>query len=99
LKPGRQQFQIEYRSGEGYEPDFVVETDKRMVICEVRAANELTDPTVRAKAQAAVKWCQAANRHAVDTGGEPWSYVLIPDDQVMGSATLEGLVARFRVGA
>lgn len=27
LKPGRGQFQIDYRSGENYETDFVVETD------------------------------------------------------------------------
>jgi type III restriction enzyme len=26
LKPGRNQFRIDYRSGEAYEPDFVVET-------------------------------------------------------------------------
>ena len=95
LKPGRQQFQIEYRSGDGYEPDFVVETDKRMLICEVKARNEMTDAVVLAKAQAAVKWCQAANRHAIENGGKPWSYALIPDDQVIGSATLEGLTARF----
>ena len=86
---------VKYRSGDAYEPDFVVETDKRMMICEVKARNELTDATVQAKAQAAVKWCQAANRHGVENGGKPWSYALIPDDQVIGSATLEGLVARF----
>jgi type III restriction enzyme len=95
LKPVRQQFQIEYRSGESYEPDFVVETNKRMLICEVKARNELTDAIVEAKGQAAVKWCQAANRHAVENGGKPWSYTLIPDDQMIGSASLEGVVAAF----
>jgi type III restriction enzyme len=97
LKPGRQQFQIEYRSGDSYEPDFVVETNKRMLICEVKARNELTDAIVEAKAQAAVKWCQTANRHAVESGGKPWSYVLVPDDQVIGSTTLEGVIARFKI--
>jgi type III restriction enzyme len=98
LKPGRQQFQIEYRLGDAYEPDFVVETDKRMLICEVKARNELTDAIVQAKAQAAVKWCETANRHAVESGGKPWSYALISDEQVIGSATLEGLMARFTQG-
>jgi type III restriction enzyme len=58
----------------------------------------MTDPIVLAKAQAAVKWCQAANRHATENGGKPWSYAFIPDDQVLGSATLEGLTARFTQG-
>jgi type III restriction enzyme len=95
LKPGRAQFQIEYRSGEGYEPDFVVETDKQMLICEVKARNELADPIVVVKANAARKWCKTANVHAVESAGKKWAYVLIPDDQVIGSATLVGLVAKF----
>jgi type III restriction enzyme len=37
LKPGRNQFRIDYRSGESYEPDFVVETKTVMLICEVTA--------------------------------------------------------------
>jgi type III restriction enzyme len=99
LKPGRAQFQIEYRSGEAYEPDFVIETSKEMLICEVKARNELSDPVVMAKANAARKWCKTANVHAVETGGKPWSYVLAPDDQVIGSSTLAGLVAKFGQGA
>jgi type III restriction enzyme len=99
LKPGRAQFQIEYRSGEGYEPDFVVETTKEMLICEVKARNELADPIVVVKATAARKWCKTANIHAVESGGKNWAYVLIPDDQVIGSATLDGLVAKFGQGA
>src|SRR5207302_835837 len=35
MKPGKGQFQIDYRSGEGYEPDFVVETKDRVLLCEV----------------------------------------------------------------
>ncbi|MBA3912391.1 MAG: DEAD/DEAH box helicase family protein [Acidobacteriales bacterium] len=98
LKPGRAQFQIEYRSGEGYEPDFVVETDQQMLICEVKARNELDDPIVVVKGAAARKWCKTANVHAVENGGKQWSYVLAPDDQVIGSSTLAGLVAKFGQG-
>lgn len=98
LKPGRAQFQIEYRSGDNYEPDFVVETGKDVLICEVKASNELADPLVQAKAQAATKWCRAATQHAADCGRKPWSYVLIADDQIIGSATLTGLVANFKRG-
>ncbi|MDR3707185.1 MAG: DEAD/DEAH box helicase family protein [Capsulimonadaceae bacterium] len=99
LKPGRNQFQIEYRSGEGYEPDFVVETITQKLICEVKKRDELEDDIVKAKAKAATKWCSTANRHAVESGGKRWRYVLIPDDQIIGSASLDGLVGRFGQGA
>jgi type III restriction enzyme len=99
LKPGRNQFQIEYRSGDAYEPDFVIETASQKLICEVKARNELADDIVQAKAKAATKWCSTANTHAVETGGKRWLYVLIPDDQVIGSSTLDGLVAKFGQGA
>jgi type III restriction enzyme len=95
IKPGKAQFQIEYRSGQSYEPDFVVETGDRMLICEIKAQNEMEDLVVAAKAQAAAKWCTAATQHAADCGGKPRSYLLIPDDRVIGAATLQGLAATF----
>ena len=93
IKPGRNQFRIDYRSGEAYEPDFVVETKTRMLICEVKARNELEDPIVKAKAAAATAWCKTANQHA--GGSKPWTYLLVPDDQITGSATLDGIAAKF----
>jgi type III restriction enzyme len=93
IKPGRGQFQIEYKSGENYEPDFVVETRDRMFICEIKAQNEQSDPIVLAKAQAAVNWCNAASQHAAESKGKPWSYLLITDDRLIGASTLSGLAA------
>src|SRR5262249_4762534 len=95
MKPGKGQFQIEYRSGEAYEPDFVVETKDRILICEIKARNELDDPAVQAKANAASKWCKSASEHARANSGKPWGYALIPDEQVLANASLDGLVARF----
>ena len=95
LKPARNQFRIDYRSGEAYEPDFVAETAISMLVLEVKARNELDDPTVKAKATAATKWCRTATAHASGGTGKPWTYALIPDDQIIGSATLEGLVGKF----
>jgi type III restriction enzyme len=93
LKPGRNQFRIDYRSGESYEPDFVVETNTKTLICEVKAKNEMEGPTVKAKAAAATKWCKTATQYG--GGAKPWTYLLIPDDQITGSATLDGLAAKF----
>jgi type III restriction enzyme len=95
MKPGRAQFQIEYHSGEGYEPDFVVETKTHSLILEVKARNELDDPIVQAKAAAASKWCKTANLHVEAAKTKPWQYALVPDDQITGAATFDGLVARF----
>jgi type III restriction enzyme len=95
IKPGRNQFRIDYRSGEAYEPDFVVETKTRMFISEVKAKNELDDTTVKAKAVAAAKWCKTATQYAPGRGTKPWVYLLIPDDQIRGNSTLDGLMARY----
>ena len=95
VKPGRNQFQIDYRRGERYEPDFVVETATEMLICEIKARNQLQDPTVEAKAKAARTWVSYANDHAKQNDGKPWRYVLIPHDAVAENASLAGLVASF----
>ncbi len=95
MKPGRAQFQIEYRSGEGYEPVFVVETKSRSLILEVKARNQLGDPIVQAKAAAASKWCKTANAHVEAAKTKPWQYALVPDDQIIGASTLDGLLAKF----
>lgn len=97
MKPGRNQFKIEYSSGHNYEPDFVIETTKAKLIVEVKAANEMDDATVAEKTRAAVKWVGFANDHAKQNGGKPWSYSLVPADAILPSSTLEGIAARFGV--
>jgi type III restriction enzyme len=56
IKPTPKQFDIYYAKGNTYQPDFLIETADEMVICEVKARNELDDPVVRAKAKAASLW-------------------------------------------
>ena len=73
----------------------MVETDANMLILEVKAHNELDDAVVKAKAAAASKWCKTATANTMDGKCKPWIYALIPDDQIIGSATLAGLVAKF----
>jgi type III restriction enzyme len=95
IKPGPRQFRIDYRSGDAYEPDFVVETKTKMLVCEVKAQNELDDSEVKAKAAAATKWCKTATEHAPGGGTKPWVYLLIPAEQILANSTLDGLTARF----
>ena len=95
FKPAKGDFQIHYSSNDSYEPDFVVETCARKFLCKPKRASEIHDPDVIAKAEAASIWCQHASDHARESGGKPWTYLLIPHDQIAEQMTLAGLAARY----
>lgn len=97
LKPGYNQFRIEYQSGKRYEPDFVVETVSEKLIVEIKAQNQMTDPVVQDKARAAKEWVKHANQFVAEGDGKTWRYALISDQAINESATLAGLLARFAV--
>ena len=61
FRPASGQFQITYRMGSEYreyQPDFVAELADRIVMLEPKARNQMDDPEVLAKQDAAVAWCQ-----------------------------------------
>lgn len=94
LRPAPDMLRLYYRYGKGdqeYVPDFIVETKNEKLIVEIKALNDMDDPAVEAKANAAVAWCERAST----LGGKPWRYVLIPHDAVVGAATLKALVDRY----
>jgi type III restriction enzyme len=98
FRPARGQFRIYYRSGSEhpeYQPDFVAETDKVILMLESKMASEMTDPDVIAKRDAAVIWCKHASDYAAQNGGKPWAYVLVPHNEVAENMTLEGISSRF----
>ena len=100
LRPAKGQFQIFYRlnhNDQSYEPDFAVETKTQMLLCEPKRVSEMTDEIVTAKAKAAVEWCRHASEHAKTYGGKPWTYLLIPNDAITASATLDALVSVHRL--
>lgn len=97
LKPARNQFRIEYQPGKPYEPDFVIETTAEKLIVEIKAENQMRDPTVQEKARAAAEWVKHANEFAAEGDGKPWRYAMIPDADVTESATLAGLLSRHAV--
>lgn len=76
-----------------YEPDFVVETADAKYLCEPKAAKDVENEDVLAKARAAYEWCRHATEHEQANGGKPWSYLLIPHDAIKATSTLQGLVA------
>ncbi|MBI3343862.1 MAG: DEAD/DEAH box helicase family protein [Gammaproteobacteria bacterium] len=96
FKPAKGQFPIFYGADHlEYQPDFVAETEDTKYMLEPKASNQLNDPIVLAKKDAAVKWCVNASDHAAINGGKPWRYVLIPHDEIAENITLTGLAARF----
>jgi type III restriction enzyme len=95
FKPGKGVFQIRYTNDHDYEPDFVVETETEKLICEPKRADQMQDPVVQAKANAAKTWCQHAADHERKHGGKPWRYVLIPHDAIAENMTVKGLVQRY----
>jgi len=98
FKPAKGQFQIYYRQGADhleYQPDFVAETADMIYMLEPKASNQMDDPVVLAKQEAAINWCVNASDHAAKNGGKPWYYLLIPHDEIAGNMTLDGLAKRF----
>lgn len=90
IHPPQGQTPIFYK-GDTYNIDFIVETKTNRYLIEIKARDELNDPDVKAKAQAALKWCEAANQKQ---GGKPWSYAVIPDDVVSETSGLDHMLAQ-----
>jgi len=95
FKPSKGDFQIHYSHDKSYEPDFIVETNKEIFLCEPKRSSEMTSDIVLAKAQAAAVWCENASIHAKEYGGKSWIYLLIPHDQISEQMSLSGLTARY----
>jgi type III restriction enzyme len=98
FRPARGQFQIYYRQGTTpveYQPDFVAETDDTIYMLEPKASNQINDPVVLAKKESALKWCVNASNYTAGHGGKPWTYALIPHDEIAVNMTLDVLAKRF----
>jgi type III restriction enzyme len=98
FKPAKGQFQIYYKQGADhpeYQPDFVAEAADTIYMLEPKAKNEMDDPVVLAKLDAAVTWCGNATDYAQKHGGKPWKYALIPHDKIADNLTLIGIDSQF----
>ena len=91
FKPAKGQFQIVYQDGHQhseYIPDFVAETRHVIYMAETKARNEIADPVIIAKKQAAEEWCGHASEYNKSLGKKPWRYLLVPHDQVQDNMSL-----------
>ena len=53
-------------------------TADAIYMCETKAANDVNNPDVLAKAEAASEFCRRASEFTAQNGGKPWRYVIIP---------------------
>lgn len=97
VKPAKNDFHIYYDHGDTYVPDFIVETKTAKYICEPKAANEVHNGDVQAKAKAGAAWCVRATKIEKEHGGKPWHYLLIPHDAIQENMTLKGFAAAHTV--
>ena len=98
FKPVRGQLQLYYKDGiehSEYVPDFVAEIHDSVLMVEIKAQNQMEDPKVLAKAEAALNWCRYASEYLSGVGGKPWHYLLIPHEQVSEQNTLCSYIQRY----
>jgi type III restriction enzyme len=98
FKPRKGQFQIFYKWGADrpeYQPDFVAESKDCIYMLEPKSAIEMDDEEVKAKRDAAMKWCVLASEYSATSGGKPWRYLLIPHDVIQDNMTIAGLASHF----
>ncbi len=98
FRPIAGQFTIYYRAGANqpeYVPDFVAATAELNLIVETKAAKDMGNADVKAKANAAVAWCKNASEYSQAHGGKPWLYLLVPHDAVFHNATLLAMISKF----
>ena len=92
LRPAPNQFRIYWdNNSKRYEPDFVVETTDAIYMIEPKAANNMLDKEVLDKKGAAIKYCEYATEYNLENGGKPWKYLLLSDDKISRTVTLDYL--------
>ena len=99
LRPAPNQFEGLYwrdeigNSQHRYEPDFVVEFEREIVMIEVKPGGEIKDLDVQEKKKTADKYCELVSKDVGKYGiTKPWRYVVVPTEKITVSSTVGGLL-------
>lgn len=99
LRPAPNQFEGLYWRDEAgnsqhrYEPDFVVEFDREIVMIEVKPSGEIKDLDVQEKKKTADKYCELVSANVGKHGiTKPWRYAIVPTEKITVSSTVEVLL-------
>jgi len=99
LRPAPNQFEgLYWRDEKGeshhrYEPDFVVEFEKEIVMIEVKPEEEIDRRNVQAKKTTAEEYCEVVNKNIGKFGiVKPWRYIIVPTKEITIHSTLKVLL-------
>lgn len=94
MRPSVKQFNIYYdrKNDFRYEPDFIVETEQKIFMIEVKAYNMTENNIVLMKAKAAIEYCNSATEYNFENGGKRWEYCLITDKSINSQSTFNFLI-------
>lgn len=100
LRPAPNQFEGLYwrdevgNSQHRYEPDFVVEFEREIVMIEVKPDSEIKDLDVQEKKKTADKYCELVTNNVGKYGiVKPWRYVIVPTEKITVSSTVVVLLS------
>lgn len=95
LRPVPQQFNIYWADGsKRYEPDFIVETEEAIYMCETKAEKDVMDEDVQKKAEAARAYCSVVSEYNAGRGGKQWKYVIIPHTAVKRNFSFDYIISK-----
>lgn len=95
LRPAKKEFNITYNNGKQYEPDFVVETDTKVYLVEVKGEDKLNEPDVIAKKNRAIKYCEVVSNWGKANEYKQWEYLFIPSMQIHENSSFKQLSKQF----
>ncbi|WP_221633560.1 DEAD/DEAH box helicase family protein [Listeria seeligeri] len=95
LRPAKQEFKITYNNGKQYVPDFVVETDSKIYLVEVKGEDKLYEPDVIAKKKRAIKYCEVVSIWGKANSYKKWEYLFIPSMKIQENSSFEQLSKQF----
>ena len=99
LRPAQNQFRIYWgkHTSKMYIPDFVVETEDSIFMCEPKKEKDVNTEEVQLKAKAALNYCKYANEFTLKNNGKKWRYLLIPHTAIEKTSSLASLTNRFEM--
>lgn len=97
LRPAPNQFRIYWHNNtKRYEPDFIVERKSTIYMVEVKRSDQLQEPTVLAKKEAALRYCKYATEYTAKHDGKNWEYIILPHNEVSRTVSIDYLVSKFK---
>jgi type III restriction enzyme len=98
LRPSPKQFDGLYwkdklgKSHHNYEPDFVVELKKDIILAEIKPNKNIDDFDVQQKKIVAEQYCKVVNENINNFGiYKSWKYLIIPTEKILAQSTIRNL--------